>query len=143
MDNPLVGRASERAAIHALLGDAERGVAGALLLTGPAGIGKSALVRYAIDGGSGFRVVRVVGVESEMAFGYAAVHQLVLLLFDCVEGLPEPQRATLDGVLGKPMKAVLAMDDDGVGAAQQRIHLTDRCCLGDVLGRLAGHSSSK
>jgi hypothetical protein len=80
MDNPLVGRASERAAIHALLGDAERGVAGALLLTGPAGIGKSALVRYAIDGGSGFRVVRVVGVESEMAFGYAAVHQLVLLL---------------------------------------------------------------
>ena len=33
--NPLVGRATERATIDALLGDAERGVAGALLLTGP------------------------------------------------------------------------------------------------------------
>jgi hypothetical protein len=74
--NLLVGRATERAAIDALLGDAERGVAGALLFTGPAGIGKSALVQYAIDGGSGFRVVRIVGVESEMVFGYAAVHQL-------------------------------------------------------------------
>ena len=98
--NLLVGRATERATIDALLGDAERGVAGALLFTGPAGIGKSALVQYAIDGGSGFRVVRIVGVESEMVFGYAAVHQLVLLLLDCVEGLPEPQRAALDGVLG-------------------------------------------
>ena len=99
--NLLVGRATERATIDALLGDAERGVAGALLFTGPAGIGKSALVQYAIDGGSGFRVVRIVGVESEMVFGYAAVHQLVLLLLDCVEGLPEPQRGALDGVLGK------------------------------------------
>ena len=99
--NALVGRAAERAAIEALLGDAERGVANALLVTGPAGIGKSALVQYAIDGGSGFRVVRVVGVESETTFGYAAVHQLVLLLFDCVAGLPELQRGALDGVLGK------------------------------------------
>ena len=87
--------------IDVLLGDAERGVAGALLFTGPAGVGKSALVRYAIDRGSGFRVVRIVGVESEMVFGYAAVHQLVLLLVDCVEELSEPQRGALDGVLGK------------------------------------------
>ena len=36
-----------------------------------------------------------------MVFGYAAVHQLVLVLLDCVEGLPEPQRGALDGVLGK------------------------------------------
>ena len=62
----LVGRATERATIDALLGDAERGVAGALLITGPAGIGKSALVQHAIEGGFGFRVVRIVGVESEM-----------------------------------------------------------------------------
>ena len=98
--NLLVGRAGERAAIDALLGDAERGVAGALLFAGPAGIGKSALVQYAVDVASDFRVIRVLGVESEMAFGYAAVHLLALPLLDHVERLPEPQRAALDAVFG-------------------------------------------
>ena len=98
--NLLVGRAGERAAIDALLGDAERGVAGALLFAGPAGIGKSALVQYAVDVASDFRVVRVLGVESEMAFGYAAVHLVALPLLDHVERLPEPQRAALDAVFG-------------------------------------------
>ncbi len=99
--NLLVGRATERATIDALLGDAERGVAGALLLAGPPGIGKSALLQYAIDVASDFRVVRVTGVESEMAFDYAGVHQLVLPLIDCLEQLPDLQRATLDAVLGR------------------------------------------
>ena len=85
--NLLVGRAAEQAAIETLLRDAERGIAGALLFRGPPGIGKSALVDYAIDVASGFRVVRVVGVESEMGFGYAAVHQLALLLHDCIDAL--------------------------------------------------------
>ena len=99
--NPFVGRAPERATIDALLGDAERGVAGALLLAGPAGIGKSALLQYAIDQARDFRVVRVTGVESEMAFDYAGVHQVVLPLIDCLEQLPGLQRATLDAVLGR------------------------------------------
>jgi DNA-binding NarL/FixJ family response regulator len=94
-----VGRAEERATIDALLGDAKRGESGALLFAGPPGIGKSALVRYAIDVASGFRLVRIAGVESEMAFGYAGVHQLVLPLFDCVGELAEPQRVALDAIL--------------------------------------------
>jgi hypothetical protein len=45
---------------------------------------------------------RVVGrFESEMTLGYAAVLQLALHLLDCVEALPEPQRAVLEAVLGK------------------------------------------
>ena len=62
-----------------------RAESGALVLAGPPGIGKSTLVQYAIDSASGFRVLRVTGVESEMAFGYAGVHQLVLPILD---GLP-------------------------------------------------------
>ena len=85
-----VGRATERATIDALLGDAESGVAGALLLAGPAGIGKSALLQYAIDKARDFRVVRVTGVESEMAFDYAGVHQVVLPLIDCFGTAPRP-----------------------------------------------------
>ena len=96
----LVGRGAERTAIETVLRDAERGTAGALLFRGPPGIGKSALVDYAIDVAGGFRVVHLVGVESEMAFGYAAVHQLVLLLHDCVDALAEPQHRVVDAVLG-------------------------------------------
>jgi len=99
--NLLVGRADERAIIDELLRDAERGVAAAVLFAGPPGIGKSALVDYAVDVATDFRVVRIVGVESEMTFGYAAVNQLALHVLDCVEQLPEPQRATLEAVLGR------------------------------------------
>ena len=67
----LVGRATERATIDTLIRDAERGVSGALLVHGSAGIGKSALVRYALDRASNFTVARTAGVESEMGFGYA------------------------------------------------------------------------
>ena len=69
------------------------------MFAGPPGIGKSALVQYAIDVASEFRVVRIAGVESEMAFGYAGVHQLVLPLLDCVGELAEPQRVALDAIL--------------------------------------------
>jgi putative ribosome biogenesis GTPase RsgA len=44
----VVGHASERAIIDARLGDAERGLAAAVVFAGPAGIGKSALVDDAI-----------------------------------------------------------------------------------------------
>ena len=100
-EGALVGRATERATADALLADAKRGEGGSLLVTGPAGIGKSALVRSAIDAAPEFRVVRVAGVESEMAFGYAGVHQVVLPILDHVAELPEPQRVALDAALGR------------------------------------------
>ena len=115
MSNRLVGRAVERDVFDELLRDAERGVAGGVVLAGPPGIGKSALVDYAIEVARGFRVVRIVGVESEMTFGYAAVHQLALLLLDCVDALPEPQRAALDAVLGHAQED--AVDPFRVGLA--------------------------
>ena len=99
--SPLVGRAAERAAVDAILADAKRGQGGALVLTGQPGIGKSALVRYAIDVASEFRVVRSAGVESEMAFGYAGVHQVVLPILDHLGELPAPQRIALDAALGR------------------------------------------
>jgi predicted ATPase len=99
--SPLVGRAAERATVDAILADAKRGQGGSLVLTGQAGIGKSALVQYAIDVASESRVVRIAGVESEMAFGYAGVHQVVLPILDHLGELPAPQRAALDAALGR------------------------------------------
>ncbi|HEX6657605.1 MAG TPA: AAA family ATPase, partial [Ilumatobacter sp.] len=96
----LLGRARERTAIEALLGDARQGASGALILSGPAGIGKSSLICFALATASDFRAVQVAGVESEMAFGFAGVHQLVLPLLGAVDALPGPQRLALQTVLG-------------------------------------------
>ncbi len=99
--NALVGRVMERASIHALLAAALGAEGGALVLAGPPGIGKSTLLRYAIDSAPGFRILRIAGVESEMALGYAGVHQLVLPILDGLRQLPEPQREAMDAVLGR------------------------------------------
>ena len=99
--NALVGRVMERASIHALLAAALGAEGGALVLAGPPGIGKSTLLQYAIDSAPGFRILRIAGVESEMALGYAGVHQLVLPILDGLRQLPEPQREAMDAVLGR------------------------------------------
>ena len=111
----LIGRAAERAAIDSLLDDARRGNARALVFRGPPGIGKSALVDYAIDAASGFRVVHLVGVESEMGFGYAAIHQVAHILHDCIDALHEPQRGVIDAILGNAEHG--ALDPFRVGLA--------------------------
>jgi DNA-binding CsgD family transcriptional regulator len=96
----LLGRVRERAVIDALLHDASDGTSGALVVSGPAGIGKSSLIRYALDTASDFRVLHVTGIQSEMAFAFAGVHQLVLPLVSAMTGLPDPQRLALQTVLG-------------------------------------------
>jgi Cdc6-like AAA superfamily ATPase len=60
----LVRRDTERATIDTLPAAAERGQSGALVLTGPPGIGKSALVHYAREAAAPFRALRVEGVEA-------------------------------------------------------------------------------
>jgi hypothetical protein len=44
---------------------------------------------------SGFRVARVVGVESDKDLAFAALHHLCAQLLDRVDRLSEPQRSTL------------------------------------------------
>ena len=48
-----------------------------------------------------FRILRVTGVESETAFGYAGVHQLVGPILDHAGALVDPQRDALDAALGR------------------------------------------
>ncbi len=99
--NTLVGRETERATIERLLSEAEQGHSGTLVLAGPPGIGKSALLQDSVEAAPRFRVLRVTGVESEMAFGHAGLHQLVHPILDWTRELSEPQRAALDTALGR------------------------------------------
>src|SRR5215216_6796444 len=94
------GRSSERQALDRLLDDARAGRSGVLVIRGQAGVGKTALMRYAADRASGFRVAQVSGVESEMELPFAALHQLCAPLLDRLDALPAPQQNALRVALG-------------------------------------------
>src|SRR3984957_14951360 len=91
----LRGRRDECAVLDRLLDGARVGRSGALVLEGEAGVGKTALLEYAIGSASDLRVLRAVGVESEMEIAYAALHQLCAPVLDRLERLPVPQRDAL------------------------------------------------
>ena len=96
----LLGRRSERAVLDGLLDAVRAGRSGALVVRGHAGIGKTVLLEYAIDSASDLRVVRAVGVESEMELAFAALHQLCAPMLGRLERLPDPQRDALGTAFG-------------------------------------------
>ena len=98
--NRLRGRKSECAALDGMIAAVRGGESRALVVRGDAGVGKTALLEYAVESASGLRVLRAVGVESEMELPFAALHQLCAPVLDHLERLPAPQREALRIVFG-------------------------------------------
>jgi DNA-binding CsgD family transcriptional regulator len=96
----LLDRLPERAALSQLLEAARSGRSGVLVVRGEPGIGKTALLDWAVGSAAGLRVVRVAGVESEMELAFAALQQLCAPMLDQLERLPDPQRAALGVAFG-------------------------------------------
>ena len=96
----LVGRKRERAVLDRLLEGARGGDGGALVVHGEPGVGKTALLEYAIEAGQGYRVARTSGVEGEMELPFAALQQLCSSFLELAERLPQPQRDALDIAFG-------------------------------------------
>ncbi|MFJ4666685.1 helix-turn-helix transcriptional regulator [Kitasatospora purpeofusca] len=97
----LYGRERERAAVDALLDGARGGRSGVLLLRGEPGIGKTAVLEYAVAAaGDGFRVVRATGVEYEAELPFAGLSLLLSSGLDRLDALPGPQRRSLEGAFG-------------------------------------------
>jgi DNA-binding CsgD family transcriptional regulator len=94
-----VGRERERARIDRLLQDARSGRSSALLLQGEAGIGKTALVRWAIGCAADMRVLRARGIETESDIPYAGLAELVTPLLDRLDDIPDVQAGALRGAL--------------------------------------------
>ncbi|MFF5083305.1 AAA family ATPase [Actinoplanes sp. NPDC000266] len=111
----LVGRETERATIDEMVKAAGAGESRVLVLRGPAGIGKSALLEYATRTAPGLRVVRATGIESEMELPFAALHQLLLPLLDGLPALTGPRRDALEIVFR--MREGVAPDPFLVGVA--------------------------
>src|ERR1700727_2559579 len=67
------------------------GESGVLVVSGEAGVGKTARLEAVIGSASGFRVMRAVGVQSEMELAFAALQQLCAPMLDRLERLSAPQ----------------------------------------------------
>jgi DNA-binding CsgD family transcriptional regulator len=98
----LVGRTQERSTLDSLIELSHRGRGGALVIHGDAGIGKTALLDYAVRSAQslGAQVIRLSGLESEMEMDFAALHRMLLPLLERRTGLPAPQRNALDRAFG-------------------------------------------
>ncbi len=96
----LHGRRAEREVLDRLLAAVRGGQSRVLVLCGEPGVGKTALLDYAINSASGFRIARAVGVESEMELAFAALQQLCAPMLDRLERLPGPQQDALSVAFG-------------------------------------------
>src|SRR5258708_23152585 len=96
----LFGRAGELEILGRLIANVRSGQSAVLVVQGEPGIGKTELLRHLIAEASGFRVVRVAGVESEMELPYAGLHQLCAPMLGRLGSLAEPQRRGLSVAFG-------------------------------------------
>jgi predicted ATPase len=96
----LIGRRSECQALDGLLAAALSGHSGVLVLVGESGVGKTALLEYAVESASSFTVARATGVEWEMELPFATAQQLSAPMLDRLEQLPDRQRDALSVAFG-------------------------------------------
>jgi len=97
----LLDRHTERAAIDQVLEAVRNGFSGTLVLRGGPGVGKTTLLRYAVDAAPDMRVSSIAGVESEISMEYGGLHQLLLPFLPLLDELPSPQQSALRVAFGQ------------------------------------------
>src|SRR5579864_8494976 len=97
----LLGRQRERDVLDRVLAAARDGQGGVLAVHGEPGVGKTALLDYAVEAASDFRVTRAVGVEGEMELPFAALQRFCSPSVHLIERLPALQREALEVALGR------------------------------------------
>jgi DNA-binding CsgD family transcriptional regulator len=95
----LIGRASERQALERLISGARIGQSGVLVITGEPGVGKTALLDYAVDAATGMGLLRAVGSESEREVPFGGLLQLLRPALGLLDQIPEPQADALAAAL--------------------------------------------
>src|ERR1700729_3103149 len=96
----LFGREREREVLDRLLDGGRDGRGGVLVVHGEAGVGKTALLEYAVEAARGFRIARTSGIEAEMELPFAAVQQLCSAFLGLMNRLPQPQHEALGVAFG-------------------------------------------
>jgi DNA-binding CsgD family transcriptional regulator/tetratricopeptide (TPR) repeat protein len=96
----LTGRAAECARLVQALTLSRGGHSQVLVLSGEAGIGKTALLGFLVERAAEFTVLRAAGVQSDMELAYAGLQLLCAPLLDRIDALPLPQRDALAVAFG-------------------------------------------
>jgi DNA-binding CsgD family transcriptional regulator len=96
----LIGRHPECGVLDGLVEAVRAGESRAVVLSGEAGVGKTALLEYVAERASDCRVVRAAGVQSEMELPFAALHQVCAPALGSLQRLPVPQREALGTAFG-------------------------------------------
>ncbi|HZA12690.1 helix-turn-helix transcriptional regulator [Mycobacterium sp.] len=96
----LVDRHAECGVLDRLIEAVRTGESRALVVSGEAGVGKTALLEHLAGQASECRLARIAGVQSEMELPFAALHQLCAPMLEKLQGLPAPQRDALEIALG-------------------------------------------
>jgi DNA-binding CsgD family transcriptional regulator len=95
----LVGRDAECLRITGALDQVRAGQGSVLLLTGPPGVGKTALLDHAANEAGTLTVLTATGVEFEARFAWGGLHQLLAPVLDQLDAIPHEQAAALNGAL--------------------------------------------
>jgi len=95
-------RRAERDALDRLVEAVRAGESRALVVRGDPGVGKTVLMDHLAGraSDSGFRVARAVGVQSELEFAFAGLHQLCAPMLDHLGRIPVPQHDALRTAFG-------------------------------------------
>src|SRR5271154_2811851 len=72
----LMGRRAERGMLDELVEAIRVGESRAVVVSGAAGVGKTALLEYVVEQAVDCRLLRATGVQSEMELAFAALQQL-------------------------------------------------------------------
>src|SRR4051794_2454363 len=99
VSSTLVGRRRERSLLTGAAESAARGASRTLVLRGPAGSGKTALLDELAAGAREATGLRATAVETESVLPFAGLHELLRPILGEVERLPAPQAAALRAAL--------------------------------------------
>jgi DNA-binding CsgD family transcriptional regulator len=80
--------------------DVRDGLSGSLVYIGEPGVGKTRLLQYLADSAPDVTVLRIVGAQSELRLGFAALHRLVVPYLDRLNRLAGPHRNALEVTFG-------------------------------------------
>lgn len=96
----LIGRRREQTTLAKLVADAHAGHGRVLVVSGDAGIGKTALLDDVAAAASDSRIIRISGAETELELVFGGLQQLCAPLHPFIDRLPVPQRNAMQVALG-------------------------------------------